>query len=54
MTNTLDLDIPEVGPTGDSDNIADWILEQFQAAYGAAVTKEGVWEYLYGVMHAPD
>ena len=54
MTNTLDLDIPEVGPTGDSDNITDWILEQFQAAYGAEVTKEGVWEYLYGVMHAPD
>lgn len=54
MTYTLDLDIPEVGPTGDSDNITDWILEQFQAAYGAEVTKEDIWEYLYGVMHAPD
>ena len=54
MTDTLDLDMAEVGPTGDSDNITDWCLDQFQAAYGAEVTKEDVWEYLYGVMHAPD
>ena len=54
MTDTLDLDIPGVGPTGDRDNITDWCLDQFQAEYGVEVTKDDVWEYLYGVMHAPD
>ena len=54
MTFTLDLDIPEVGPTGDGDNITDWCLEQFQSKYGDQVTKDDIWEYLYGVMHAPD
>ena len=54
MTFTLDLDIPEVGPTGDGDNITDWCLEQFQSNYGDQVTKDDIWEYLYGVMHAPD
>ncbi|MCY3642433.1 MAG: hypothetical protein OXG41_02550 [Acidimicrobiaceae bacterium] len=54
MTITLDLDIPEATPSGDGDNITDWCLDQFQQAYGAEVTKDAVWEYLYGVMHAPD
>ena len=54
MADTLDLDIAEVGPSGDSDNITDWCLDRFQAEYGAEVTKDDVWEYLYGVMHAPD
>ena len=54
MTYTLDLDIPEVGPAADSDNITDWCLEQFQARYGPQITNDDIWEYLYGVMHAPD
>ena len=54
MTFTLDLDIPDVGPTGDGDNITDWCLGQFQSKYGDQVTKDDIWEYLYGVMHAPD
>ena len=54
MTFTLDLDIPEVGPTGDGDNITDWCLKQFQSKYDDQVTKDDVWEYVYGVMHAPD
>ena len=54
MTFTLDLDMPEVGPTGDGDNITDWCLDQFQSNYGDQVTKDDVWEYLYGVMHARD
>ena len=54
MTFTLDLDIPDVEPTGDGDNITDWCLEQFQSKYGDQVTKDDIWEYLYGVMHAPD
>ena len=54
MTYTLDLDIPEVGPAADGDNITDWCLEQFQARYGPQIAKDDIWEYLYGVMHAPD
>ena len=54
MTYTLDLDMPEVGSAADSDNVTDWCLEQFQARYGTQITKDDIWEYLYGVMHAPD
>ncbi|MXW94108.1 MAG: hypothetical protein F4110_01055 [Acidimicrobiaceae bacterium] len=38
----------------DRDNVTDWALAQFQDRYGPEVTKDGVWEYTYGVMHAPD
>ncbi len=48
----LDLGLPEE-PT-DDDNITDWCLGQFHDRYGDHITKDGVWEYLYGVMHAPD
>ena len=48
----LDLGLPEE-PT-DDDNITDWCLEQFHARYGEHITKDDIWEYLYGVMHAPD
>ncbi len=42
-------------PAQDDDNITDWALEQFQAAYNnPSITKDDIWEYLYGVMHAPD
>ena len=30
------------------------VLNEFQGRYGTHITKDGVWEYLYGVMHAPD
>lgn len=43
----------EVEPA-DRDNVTDWALAQFRDAYGPAVTKDDVWEYMYGVMHAPD
>ena len=36
------------------DNVTDWCLEQFQDRYGQQVSKDDIWEYLYGVMHAPD
>ncbi len=40
---------------GDLHNVTDWCLEQFQHRYPAlAVTKDDIWEYMYGVMHAPD
>ncbi|MDE0268080.1 MAG: hypothetical protein OXI96_03465 [Acidimicrobiaceae bacterium] len=53
MANILPLDISNDG-VNDRDNITDWALSQFQAKYGAHITKDGIWEYLYGVMHAPD
>jgi len=54
MADTLNLGFPDLESTTDSDNITDWALEQFQAKYGPEVSKDGIWEYLYGVMHAPD
>lgn len=48
----LDLDLPE--EVSDGDNITGWCLDQFHARYGGHITKDDVWEYLYGVMHAPD
>jgi len=52
-TIELDLDLPTEAD-GDGDNITDWCLEQFHNRYGAHITKDDIWEYLYGVMHAPD
>ena len=52
MNGTLELDLEAA--TSDTDNITDWALAQFQALYGPHVTKDDVWEYTYGVMHAPD
>ena len=54
MTLTLGLDLPDTGSAGDGDNVTDWCLGQFHAAYGTGITKDDVWEYIYGVMHAPD
>lgn len=52
MTGTLALDLPEAHHDG--DNITDWCLDRFQQRYGPHITKDDIWEYLYGVMHAPD
>ena len=54
MTDTiqLDLDMPE--PPVGTDNITDWCLQQFHDRYGNHITKDDIWEYLYGIMHAPD
>lgn len=42
-------------PDQDTDNVTDWCLEQFQDRYGRPhIDKDDIWEYLYGVMHAPD
>lgn len=47
------VDFPAV--QGDDDNITDWCLEEFHSHYGdVSITKDDIWEYLYGVMHAPD
>ncbi len=47
----LDLDMASAGS---GDNVTDWALERFQAEYGTHVTRDDIWEYVYGVMHAPD
>ena len=44
----------DLDPAG-VDNLTDWALQQFQSHYAdESITKDDVWEYLYGVMHAPD
>ncbi|MCY3950782.1 MAG: hypothetical protein OXF61_16510 [Acidimicrobiaceae bacterium] len=53
MTETLDFQLPVVGAAVDTDNVSDWALEQFQATYGPEITKDDIWEYLYGIMHSP-
>ena len=38
-----------------SDNITDWCLQQFQDHYGdTSITKDAIWQYIYGVLHALD
>ena len=53
MTETLDLGLEDLSADGE-DNVTDWCLERFQTRYGPQVTKDDIWEYLYGVMHASD
>ncbi len=54
MSDVIELDLDLPGESTDGDNITDWCLQQFHARYGEHITKDDVWEYLYGVMHAPD
>ena len=54
MTDMLQLPLPGAGAPTDTDNITDWALEQFQSKYGPEISKDDIWEYLYGIMHAPD
>ena len=35
-------------------NVSDWCLAKFRETYSEAIEKADIWEYLYGVMHAPD
>ena len=43
------------GPDGRVDNITDWCLGQFRQHYDdPSISKDGVWAYIYGVLHAPD
>ena len=38
-----------------TDNITDWCLQQFQSHYSdLSITKNDIWHYIYGVLHAPD
>ncbi|MCY3560879.1 MAG: hypothetical protein OXH20_06870 [bacterium] len=57
--STLQQDLPLAGLTAsvgdDRDNVTDWALAQFREHYSDnSISKDDIWEYLYGVMHAPD
>ncbi|MYD89694.1 MAG: DEAD/DEAH box helicase [Caldilineaceae bacterium SB0662_bin_9] len=37
------------------DNITDWCLQQFRTQYpNEHITKDDIWHYVYGLLHAPD
>ncbi len=37
------------------DNITNWCLQQFRFQYPSQlITKDDIWHYLYGILHAPD
>ena len=37
------------------DNITDWCLQQFRQQFPALqITKDDIWHYIYGFLHAPD
>ena len=37
------------------DNITGWCLQQFRERYPALhITKDDIWRYIYGLLHAPD
>ncbi|WP_155853214.1 type ISP restriction/modification enzyme [Arthrobacter sp. H14] len=36
------------------DNVSDWILADYRDSYGEAVTKDDIFYYVYGILHAPD
>ncbi len=45
----------EAEAVGWEDNVTDWCLEQFREHYNDPdISKDDIWGYLYGVMHAPD
>ena len=55
MADTLRFEFDLDEPQPDDDNITDRCLERFRSHYGDdSIGKDDIWEYLYGVMHAPD
>lgn len=56
VEGVLDLGIAdEDSDAGDGHNVTDWALAQFRSHYGkTGISKDCIWEYMYGVMHAPD
>ena len=36
------------------DNITDSALDRFRAAYGAKITKDDIFHYVYGLLHSPE
>ncbi|MCY4148239.1 MAG: DEAD/DEAH box helicase family protein [Gammaproteobacteria bacterium] len=48
--------LPETEHIGERlDNITDYVLDQFQSHYkDPKITKDGIFNYVYGLLHAPD
>ncbi|MDJ0356325.1 type ISP restriction/modification enzyme [Paenarthrobacter sp. PH39-S1] len=45
----------ETGPAYERvDNITDWALTDYRAAYGSQVTKDDIFYFIYGLLHSPD
>lgn len=42
------------GPYRRIDNVTDAILAQYQKTFGAEVTKDDIFYYVYGILHSPD
>lgn len=36
------------------DNVTDQILADYQSSFGADVTKDDIFDYVYGLLHSPD
>lgn len=36
------------------DNVTDWALGEYQREYGAQVTKDDIFYYVYGLLHSPE
>lgn len=36
------------------DNVTDWALDEYQREYGEQVTKDDIFFYVYGLLHAPE
>ena len=52
---TEDEDLETVPGYRRVDNVTDWCLQQFRNQYPALhITKDDIWSYLYGLLHAPD
>ena len=42
-------------PDGRVDNITDWCLDHFRQHYNnPSITKDDIWAYIYGILHAQD
>ena len=45
----------ETSGSAGRDNVTNWCLGVFRDAYSdPSIDRDAIWEYLYGVMHAPD
>ena len=48
------LNLAGISEGSKTSNVSDWSLQKFREVYSHEISKEDIWEYLYGVMHAPD
>ena len=53
--------LSQLAPTEDPDsayerldNISDWALADYRSVYGAGISKDDIFYYIYGVLHSPD